>query len=111
MCRRIWFKKMCQRLTTYLASAGICMAYVEFSADGVMTVTDTWPTRLPPFPTTPTNRKEFHHYEHLGHTVLGGLIDHQEPSNPLKHKKGSMLGRRKDMDASRQLGLTRCVRR
>ena len=111
MYQRIGLKKMRQRLTTYLTSDRICMFYVEFSTDRVSTVANICPQRLPPFPRSSTNPKGFHHYRDLGHTVLDTLIDHKDPSNHLKRKLDSILGRQTDMHADRQLELARCVRR
>ena len=103
--------RMRQRLTRFLATDRICMAYVEWESDRVSTVAASWPRRLPRFPTSPTQPLGYDHYRLLGHSVLDALIDQRtNPTNQLKQKLDAVVGRRTDMDADRQEAATRNVR-
>ena len=103
--------RMRQRLTRFLATDRICMAYVEWESDRVSTVAPSWPRRLPRFPPSPTQPLGYDHYRLLGHSVLDALIDQKtNPTNQLKRKLDAVVGRRTDMDADRQEAATRNVR-
>ena len=102
---------MRQRLTRFLATDRICMAYVEWESARVNTVETSWPRRLPRFPPSPTQPIGYDHYRLLGHSVLDALIDQKtNPTNQLKRKLDAVVGRRTDMDADRQEAATRNVR-
>ena len=101
--------RMRQRLTRFLATDRICMAYVEWEFDS--TVATSWPRRLPRFSPSPTQPLGYDHYQLLGHSVLDALIDQKtNPTNQLKRKLDAVVGRRTDMDADRQEAATRSVR-
>ena len=103
--------RMRERLTRFLATDRICMAYVEWESDRVSTVATSWPRRLPRFPPSPTQPLGYDHYRLLGHSVLDALIDEKtNPTNQLKRKLDAVVGRRTDMDADRQEAATRNVR-
>ena len=102
---------MRQRLTRFLATDRICMAYVEWESARVSTVATSWPRRLPRFPPSPTQPLGYDHYWLLGHSVLDALIDQKtNPTNQLKRKLDAVEGQRTDMDADRQEAATRNVR-
>ena len=103
-------QRMRQRLTRFLASDRICMAYVEWEMDYVSTVANTWPRRLLPFPPSPAQPLGYDHYSQLGHSMLDALIEQKtNPTNQLKRKLDAVVGRRTDMDAARQEAATRNV--
>ena len=103
--------RMRQRLTRFLATDRICMAYVEWESDRVSTVSTSSPRRLPTFPPSPTQHLGYNHYQLIGHSVLDALIDQKtNPTDQLKRKLDAALGRRTDMDADRQEAATRNVR-
>ena len=62
--------RMRQRLTRFLATDQICMAYVEWESNRVSTVATSWPRRLPRFPPSPTQPLGYDHYRLLAHSVL-----------------------------------------
>ena len=102
--------RMRQRLTRFLATNRICMAYVEWKSDRVSTVATPWPRRLPRFPPSRTQPLGYDHYQLLGHSVLDALIDQKtNPTNQLKRKVDAVVGRRTDMDADRQEAATHSV--
>ena len=101
---------MRQRLTRFLATDRICMAYVEWKSARVSTVATSWPRRLTRFPPSPTQTLGYDHYQPLGHSVLDALIDQKtNPTNQLKRKPDALVGRRTDMNADRQEAATRNV--
>ena len=103
--------RMRQRLTRFLATNPICMAYVECESDRVSTVATSWPRRLPRFPPSPTQPLGYDDYRPLDHSVLDALIDQKtNPTNQLKQKLDGVVGRRTDMVANRREAATRNVR-
>ena len=103
--------RMRQRLTRFLATDRICMAYVEGKSNRVSTVATSWPRRLPRFPPSPTQPLGYDHYRLLGHSVPDALMDQKtNPTNQLKRKLDAVVGRRTHMDADRQEAATRNVR-
>ena len=103
--------RMRQRLTRFLATDRICMAYVEWESDQVSTVATSWPRMLPRFQPSPTQPLGYDHYRLLVHSVLDALIDQKtNPTNQLKRKLDAVEGRRTDMDADRQEAATRNLR-
>ena len=102
--------RMRQRLTRFLATDWIPMAYVEWESDRVSTVATSWTWRLPRFPPSPTQPLGYDHYRLLGHSVLDALVDQKtNPTNQLKGKLDAVVGRRTDIDADRQEAATRNV--
>ena len=100
--------RMRQRLTRFLATDRICMAYAEWELNKVSTVATSWPRRLPRFPPSPTQPLGYDHYRLLGHSVLDALIDQKTSfTNQLKRKLDAVVGRRTNMDADRQDAATR----
>ena len=103
--------RMRQRLTRFLASDRICMAYVEWDSDRVNTVANSWTRRLPRFPPSPTQPLGYDHYRLLGHSVPDALIDQKtKPTSQLKQKLDAVVGRRTDMDADTWEAATRNMR-
>ena len=93
---------MRQRLTRFLATDRICMAYVEWDLARVSTVATLWPRRLPRFPPSPTQPLGYDYYRLLGHNVPDALIDEKtHPTNQLTRKLDAVVGRRTDMDPDR----------
>ena len=103
--------RMRQRLTRFLATDRIRMAYVESESDRVSNVGTSWPRRVPRFPPSSTQPPGYDHYGLLGHSVLDALIDQKaNGTNQLKRKPDAVVGRRTDMDADRQEAAARKVR-
>ena len=103
--------RMQQRLTAFLATDCIRMAYVEWEPDHVSTVATSWPQRLQRFPPAPMQPLDYDLNWLLGHSVLDTLIDQKtNPSKQLERKLDADVGRRTDMDADRQEAATRNVR-
>ena len=103
--------RMRQRMTRFLATDQICMAYVQWESDRVSTFANSWRQRLPRFPASPTPAFGYNNYRLLGHGVLDALIDQKtNPTNQMKLRLNAVVGRKTDMDADRQEAATRNVR-